>query len=173
MLLELESVFNTPGLSVPFSFRLPEQPAEAEARENGGAQGIPFAERPLVEGRASNRSGIVTLEAAVTVRLHTLCDRCASPFETTLAIPVEHTLVRSLNDDANDELILVEDTRFSPDALVWEDIVFALPAKLLCREGCAGICAACGKNLNDGPCGCRPIGDPRLAALRNLLDEKI
>lgn len=30
------------------------------------------------------------------------------------------------------------------------------PQMPLCREDCAGLCATCGANLNEGPCGCAP-----------------
>ena len=36
----------------------------------------------------------------------------------------------------------------------------------------AGLCDKCGKNLNDGPCDCRDEGDPRLAVLRQLLENE-
>ena len=45
----------------------------------------------------------------------------------------------------------------------------------LCREDCRGLCPHCGKDLNEGLCGCRsaepedPV-DARLAALKQLLD---
>ena len=35
-----------------------------------------------------------------------------------------------------------------------------------------GICQKCGKNLNNGQCGCGKTTDPRLEALRQLLDNK-
>ena len=45
----------------------------------------------------------------------------------------------------------------------------ALPARILCREDCAGICPRCGANLNDGPCGCGPPEpDPRWGPLADL-----
>lgn len=54
-------------------------------------------------------------------------------------------------------------------AFLWEEFSLALPVKPLCSPNCRGVCPVCGKNLNEGPCGCRSDkGDPRLAALRNL-----
>ena len=57
------------------------------------------------------------------------------------------------------------------DELVMSDLLLTLPMKHLCREDCKGLCAQCGKNLNEGDCGCikKPV-DPRLEALRKLLD---
>ena len=49
--------------------------------------------------------------------------------------------------------------------VLWQNIMLALPARALCRPGCAGLCPSCGQNLNLGPCGCQPEPDPRWAAL--------
>jgi uncharacterized protein len=42
----------------------------------------------------------------------------------------------------------------------------ALPLNPLCRTDCAGLCATCGKDLNDGACDCvEEVADPRWDAL--------
>lgn len=51
---------------------------------------------------------------------------------------------------------------------VWESLLVLLPAKLLCREDCAGLCQYCGANLNEGPCSCKPEEDPRFEILRDI-----
>ena len=55
--------------------------------------------------------------------------------------------------------------------MVREELLLAAPAYLLCREDCRGLCARCGKDLNDGPCSCEPEPDPRWAALRALREQ--
>ena len=35
-----------------------------------------------------------------------------------------------------------------------EHVILAAPMQPLCREDCAGLCARCGKDLNEGPCQC-------------------
>ncbi len=47
-----------------------------------------------------------------------------------------------------------------------------LDGKPLCKEDCKGLCPTCGKDLNEGPCGCKKELDPRLAVLAKLLDKK-
>ncbi len=55
------------------------------------------------------------------------------------------------------------------NALLWEELVLAMPSKPLCDSKCKGICQDCGKNLNLGICSCQNEEyDPRFAALRNL-----
>ena len=103
--------------------------------------------------------------------MFTDCDRCASSIDRVFTVPVSHTLVTSLNDEENDELILVEDMHFELDPLVREDIFLTLPSKILCKEDCKGVCQFCGANLNEGQCSCKKPVDPRLEALKQLLDN--
>lgn len=50
-----------------------------------------------------------------------------------------------------------------------EQVLLAVPIKFVCSEGCKGICASCGKNLNEGACGCaQKVSDPRWEALKDL-----
>ena len=88
-----------------------------------------------------------------------------------MTIPMQHVLVTSLNREENDELILVEDMRLDLSELAESDIILALPSKFLCRNDCRGLCPRCGKDLNDGDCGCDTREtDPRLESLRQLLE---
>ncbi len=58
--------------------------------------------------------------------------------------------------------------------VVREQVFLSLPLKRVCREACRGLCPTCGKNLNEGACGCppqEPPEDPRLSPLRKLFDK--
>ncbi|MBO5798148.1 MAG: DUF177 domain-containing protein [Clostridia bacterium] len=131
----------------------------------------PLQEPIRVTGQVENRTGIVRLTANVAYVLDTTCDRCMTPLHRESVLPIEHILVASLNREDADDLILVEDHQLPLDELVEADLILSLPMKTLCREDCRGLCPMCGKNLNDGLCGCRTESvDPRLAVLKDLLD---
>jgi len=52
---------------------------------------------------------------------------------------------------------------------VWEVLVLNLPEGALCADDCKGLCPVCGKDKNEGDCGCKEDNtDPRLAVLREL-----
>ena len=54
-------------------------------------------------------------------------------------------------------------------AWVREALVLALPAQIVCRESCLGLCGVCGANLNDDPTHeHEPASDPRWAKLSEL-----
>jgi uncharacterized protein len=60
------------------------------------------------------------------------------------------------------------------DLASWAHDAYALtlPAQLLCREDCAGLCPECGVNLNDEPGHAHERApDPRWAKLRELRFE--
>jgi uncharacterized protein len=53
-----------------------------------------------------------------------------------------------------------------------EQVLLALPLKIVCRDDCKGLCPQCGKNLNEGPCACVvQVEDPRWAALKEIRNK--
>lgn len=164
MILDLEPIFNNEGMVKEFNFEL-----DLSQQELSGEK--PFTSPVKVKGSAGNYTGIVELRAKAEFELETSCDRCAKPIKLSLATDIFHTLVTHLNDETNDELLLVNELRFDLDPLITEDIFLDFPAKLLCDEDCKGVCPRCGKDLNTGSCSCEKEIDPRLAALKQLLDN--
>lgn len=51
-----------------------------------------------------------------------------------------------------------------------EHVILAAPMQPLCREECAGLCARCGKDLNEGPCQCPAEAPP--TAIRVIRSTK-
>ncbi len=47
-------------------------------------------------------------------------------------------------------------------------LALALPAQIVCRDDCAGLCPQCGKNLNEEPHEHEREPDPRWSKLREL-----
>jgi len=98
----------------------------------------------------------------VTGRLSTpatlRCSRCLQVFELPVRVD-NFAFHQELKDE--DFVDLTANMR--------EDIILELPQRALCIEGCRGLCPHCGKDLNKGPCRCRPSeGDLRWHALDNL-----
>lgn len=164
MFLELEPIFNNPGEKLEFDYELDLSAVDI-------ATCFPFVSPVKVKGGVYNRAGVVSLVAKADFTYAAPCDLCAQHTEKNLSIPVDHVLVTSLNNEDNDELILVDSLRFDLDELVTEDILLGLPTRHLCKEDCKGVCQYCGKNLNQDSCSCSAPLDPRLAVLRQLLDN--
>jgi uncharacterized protein len=53
-----------------------------------------------------------------------------------------------------------------------EQVLLAVPIKVVCRDECKGLCPACGRNQNIEPCSCAPpLGDPRWSALKDIREK--
>lgn len=119
----------------------------------------------LTVTRAS--SGTV-LELAVDVSLVGPCFRCLQDAELALRLRLrEYSAANPDSDDERTEYL--EDDRLDLSAWAHDAIALALPDKILCRADCAGLCAVCGKDLNDEPHEhVEERSDPRWAALEAL-----
>lgn len=164
MIIELESIFNTEGLKFPFDYQL-----SLSAIDVSGIN--PITEPVSVKGCVENKAGIVSLNASVRLVYEAPCDRCAADVKREFNIPMEHTLVVSLESGENDAFLVVPNMRLNLDELVEEDVNLAIPSKFLCNDNCKGLCTICGKNLNENQCDCKAPVDPRMAVLLQLLDE--
>ena len=130
----------------------------------------PFSTPVHVSGAASAAGGIVILRATVTYRFDGCCDRCLAPFQRDGRFDVEHILVTSTEEES-DELVVLDHFMLDLDDLIQADLWMDLPTKSLCRNDCRGLCPHCGKDLNEGLCGCSEKQvDPRLEALRQWID---
>ena len=77
-----------------------------------------------------------------------------------------------LNLDEMDDIIYVESDEVDLDDLLVPELILDMDIAVLCSEDCKGLCPKCGKNLNEGDCGCdRRVIDPRLAKLQELLKQ--
>lgn len=78
------------------------------------------------------------------------CMRCLEPARPAIAVEA-----REVNQPGGGEELsspYVHDEELDVRAWARDALALALPAQLLCREDCAGLCAVCGENLNEaGP----------------------
>lgn len=166
MRLGLTEIIHSPGASISFSERV-------DLSDLKFGICYPVSEPVLVTGTVRNTAGVLVMKGTVTACLHGVCDRCAADFTRDVEIPIDVVLVEELsNEDSEDEWVFpLEADTADLDDIVRTVFVLNMDSKLLCKPECKGLCCRCGKNLNDGPCGCQKELDPRFAALRQLLDK--
>ena len=139
--------------------------------ELGGAK--PFCAPVKVRVQMRAFGGAVDFCAQVNYTLSMPCDRCAEPVVRDYEKSFVHTIVRETQNGEDEDWILAPEERLDLDALILEDVLLDLPGQFLCREDCKGLCPVCGKNWNEGPCGCGSDAvDPRLEVLRQLLEQE-
>ena len=146
MILRLRRVFENPGERLDIDYSIaPEALSHLSDKM--------FCTPINISGAAVNRAGVVELKIQCRFTMRHECDRCLSEFEREYQTDHTHTLVlKSYTDD--DELIVCENAELELDELVITDVLLSLPTKILCRDDCKGLCLTCGKNLNEGDCGC-------------------
>lgn len=132
----------------------------------------PFRSPVAISGKIVSRAGIVQSNLSCKVAYVGVCDRCLKETVKDYSVEINRTIVVSLENEENDDIAVVPDMQLDLEDFCYPDIVMSLPTKLLCKEDCKGLCPICGKDLNDGDCGCtvREV-DPRLAALAELLKD--
>lgn len=165
MKINLSNIIEMPGGSVPFSCQL-------DTERLSTAFIAEFVTPPTGEGVISNNAGILTLKGVISSDLMRICDRCGTVYPSRLELPIELTLAADPKDDEDPDLFPLEDDWLDLSDALETCFILGLEVKSLCREDCAGLCSRCGKDLNDGPCGCGKEIDPRLAVLQQLLDTK-
>ena len=165
MLLDLKSLFSGEQDTLPFTCEL----SLSETEFNGG---YPFVTPIAVEGIAKAAYGSVELTASVAFDYEAPCDRCTALTKRRYHYQFSHILSDSPEKEEDDDVIQIGPERtLDLDELLRSDILLELPYKYLCSEDCKGLCVSCGKNLNEGPCGCNLHQvDPRLEVLKKLID---
>ncbi len=125
-----------------------------------------------VTGKIENMAGYMKLTAKAGLHYTAKCARCLKDVPSGLEVNLEKTVAvkGTLENEDNDDYILSEDGFIDIDGPLEEQLLLEFPFRHLCSEECKGLCPLCGKDLNEGACGCdtRRI-DPRLEVLRRLL----
>jgi len=129
---------------------------------------------------------MVLLRGSIDVALLQVCDRCLEEFVRPLRIDFRLVLqvAKVVEEDEAEiddhpgyesdiEVVEVEQPVVDLADLLYQQLILALPQKVLCRPDCLGLCGHCGANLNQKGCGCAelPENSP-FAALKRLTGDK-
>ncbi len=102
------------------------------------------------------------------VALEGPCMRCLEPAAPRFAIDAREFDQPGSGEELESPYVV--DQQLDLGAWARDALALALPAQLLCRADCAGLCAVCGENLNAAGPDHRHEAepDPRWAKLREL-----
>jgi len=171
-----------PALKIPLE-EIPPEGLHLEFEEGGELLKDCFPlKRPLSARVFLKKRGIdVKAKGHVETTVILTCDRCLEEFgfevkedfevefrpQASMPLREETRLTREDLD-----VIFYEGDTIPVDELVREQVILAVPHKKLCREDCQGLCPRCGKNLNEGPCGCEIRKETPFAILKELMKKK-
>ncbi len=167
--LDVSGIKNTPGEVLPLDVAVRMNNLQTDHGE------LSF-NRPLrLKASLANEGGTLRLTGLLEGTAGIACGRCLDLFE----LPVKAEMDEVYYNEAQQDLVPGEEwVPFRGDRLdITPELVKAilsnLPMKMLCREGCRGLCPKCGNNLNRTGCGCPTEEiDPRLEVLRRFLEKQ-
>ena len=98
------------------------------------------------------------------------CMRCLGAAQPEFSIDAREVNQPGGGDELDSPYVADEEV----DLRAWtrDALALALPAQILCRDDCAGLCPECGKDLNAEPHEHERAPDPRWAKLRGLLEDR-
>jgi uncharacterized protein len=144
---------------------------ELSPLDYGGQRYLPVPATVPAEFEVTRATTGTVFTLAFTARLFGPCYRCLG--DAMLELPIrarEYQDESSTDEEMRTEYLdadLLDLSAWARDA-----IALALPAKILCRDDCAGLCGQCGKNLNEEPHTHEEHHpDSRWAALEALRDQ--
>jgi uncharacterized protein len=137
----------------------------------------------LIEERRGRKSAVedIRLIGDYSTRIEVRCARCLEPVSRDLASQFD-LLYRPLGVDAGPDERAVQPAEteigyYQGEGLLLEDVLreqvlLAVPIKLICSEQCRGMCPRCGQNLNVEQCACaEPLASDRWAALKDIREK--
>ncbi len=154
----------------------------AVLKEMADAGECAFSAPIAVSFTMDRRDRIATVRGRFETRVRIPCSRCLKPVEQTLSANFRYTYAPAgdapsdaspgdalelTREDA--ERMVYDKDEIDVAEAVQEEVIAALPYRILCRDGCKGLCPGCGADRNLAPCTCEthPV-DPRLAILKTL-----
>jgi uncharacterized protein len=134
-----------------------------------------------VRATAELVEGQIRITGELHTRLEMVCARCLEPVQEEISrdfdlfyrplLPVNPDEEVRLKDDDTDIAFFQGEGLFLADVLA-EQVLLAIPMKVICRSDCRGLCPTCGANLNADDCRCETHAtDPRLAPLARIKQD--
>lgn len=168
MLVNLTDVFTEEGKSVTR-----EVPLELEKLDFQGETFRILDKTPVTLHLSNSKPGHALVEADAKVCVGMRCDRCLRDVTREFDLHCCEEAVSPLaTDGEEEESDFLEGYQLNVDSLISNEIFTCWPMKILCRQDCKGLCKVCGKDLNEGDCGCDTfVPDPRMAAIMDIFRE--
>jgi len=139
---------------------------------------VSLTQPATVSGKVRLAGNEVFVNGHVETRAKIECDRCLRPVETPVNADFSLEYISGSEYESSEVAELTEaemsvsvfdGEALDVDEIVKEQVLLAVPTRMLCREDCKGICPECGTDRNTGDCSCATNDiDPRWAALKNL-----
>jgi uncharacterized protein len=176
MKLDLNEVVSHLGKHV--SYEINEPPIE------DAESGLKCVEPIVGKATFSNTGRHVVVRGEFRTTVEIECARCLGSYRVPIQSPIEESFqipghIPDMAEEQEEEQIedeeselLFQENMLDLTELLRQNILLALPIKPICSDECKGLCPTCGRNLNEGPCGCpQDTSGSAFAGLAFLLEE--
>lgn len=119
-------------------------------------------------------SGEISVRGEIGFMAVARCSRCLSDVSVDTTVEVNLILSPSeaeRKEEAGGEIDYetYRGRRIDLNDYMREQVNLSLPYKVVCSEGCRGLCGGCGRNLNEQQCGCETHEeDSRFSVLKDI-----
>jgi len=93
----------------------------------------------------------VEISGKITVKFEAVCDSCGGAADIEYLSVIDGVFTKG---GGNDDYYSYEGRVIDLTQMLTDAVFAEYPSRVLCSEACKGYCFGCGKNLNDGECGC-------------------
>ena len=141
----------------------------------------------------TNIEGLVAVTGVLEGTVIRECVRCLKEYEVPLAFSVRAAfipepkstprhpkridprkaraeVVEAEQEEDPDDQYQYQGNQLELAPMLREHVILSAPMQPLCSDDCLGLCARCGKNLNEGPCPC--AAEPSIPTFRVVQDMK-
>ncbi len=167
---------------------------EVTAEELGLTEDDAMLTGPLaVSLDLTNIEGLVAVTGVLEGTILRQCVRCLKEYEDPLAFSVRAAfipepksaprhpkridprkarveVVGAEPEEEPDDQYHYQSNQLELASMLREHVILSAPMQPLCSDDCLGLCAQCGKNLNEGPCQC--AAEPPIPTFRVVQDIK-
>jgi uncharacterized protein len=112
--------------------------------------------------------GDVYVKGKIRYKINYPCDRCSQNVRYNGLADFDDVFYGGDEGDYVFSGCTIDFTKAADDAIMLD-----IPHKILCGEDCKGLCPLCGKNLNEGECGCAAITEENpFGILKQIINKK-
>ena len=136
----------------------------------GEAADCVFDEPLAVRAELANVNGIIRVKANLRASYRTCCARCLKALRVPIDKDFEEEFVDVVTARMSDDMYTYAEKELDMSEALRDAALLEIPIRHLCKEDCKSLCPQCGKDLNEGGCGCgcadaQDGADARFAAL--------
>lgn len=127
--------------------------------------------------RFTRTSRGILVQGMLTAVMSIDCTRCLRAMNLSYDIEFSElfapaSLANTISEEETPPNLIDDGDYIDLTPILREESILAHPIGVLCSKECKGLCPQCGQDLNEITCDCETDSiDPRLAALRSLLDD--